>query len=26
VEASKAELFMANKELERGNAVRVFRL
>ena len=26
VEASKTELFMANKTLERGNAVRVFRL
>jgi len=26
VEASKAGLFMANKELERGNAIRVFRL
>lgn len=26
VEASKAELFLANKTLERGNAVKVFRL
>ncbi|RWA67715.1 peptide chain release factor H [Mesorhizobium sp.] len=26
VEASKTELFMANKALERGNAVKVFRL
>lgn len=26
MEASKAELFMANKALERGNAVKVFRL
>jgi len=26
VEMSKAELFVANKSLERGNEVKVFRL
>lgn len=26
VETSKAEMFVANKSLERGNAVKVFRL